>query len=111
MDLYCSHIHLGKNLDVSMDGTLQAARLEMYFIMCQVQVSLYISLSNQNLCCRSGIEGCKMSSVRKRRQRGQLRHTTSYPDVQADRSICVVLFLHIVAHTGLRTVRKCKYNE
>ena len=83
----------------------------MYFIMCQVQVSLYISLSDQNLCCHSGNEGCKMSSVRKRRQRGQLRLTTSYPDVHADRSICVVLFLHIVAHTGLRTVRKCKYNE
>ena len=41
---------------------------------------------------------------------GQLRLTTRYPDVQADQSICVVLFLHIVAHTGLRTVRKCKYN-
>ena len=83
----------------------------MYFIMCQVQVSLYTSLSDQNLCCRSGNEGCKMSSVWKRRQRGQLRLTTSYPDVQADRSIFVVLFLHIVAHTGLRTVRKCIYNE
>ena len=103
MGLYCSHIHLGKNLDVSVDGTLQAARLE--------NVLYNVSLSDQNLCCCSGNEWCKMSSVRKRRQRGQLRLTTSYPDVQADRSICVVLFLHIVAHTGLRTVRKCKKNE
>ena len=102
MGLYCSHIHLGKNFDVSVDGTLQAARLEN--VLYNVSSSGYISLSDQNLCCRSGNEGCKMSSVRKRRQRGQLRLTTSYPDVQADRSICVVLFLHIIAH-------KCKYNE
>ena len=49
-----------------------------------------------------------MSSVR-RRQRGQSSLTTGYSDVQADRSIHLVLFLHIVAHTGMRTVRKCKY--
>ena len=28
MGLHCSHIHLGKNLDVSVAGTLQAAWLE-----------------------------------------------------------------------------------
>ena len=36
-------------------------------------------------------------------------HNRLYSDVQADRSIHEVLFLHIVAHTVVRTVHKCKY--
>ena len=48
-----------------------------------------------------------MSSVRRRRRRGHSRLTAGYADVQADRGIRLILFLYIVAPTGMRIGRKC----